>query len=79
MKSAVAASAVLFAISLVASGCALSEDKPPSEARASREYRTGSNIPVKEPSAPATAEERERAMDQIRQLQLRTGINPPQP
>ena len=47
-----------------------------SEAKPSREYRTGSNIPVKDPAPPAADAERERAAEAIRGLQ-RTGSGKP--
>ena len=57
----------------LAAGCATVDEKSAAaEAKSPREYRTGSNIPVKDTSAPATPEERERALEQIRSLQ-RTG------
>jgi hypothetical protein len=74
MKPAFLLPLVALGVALVASGtgCASVDDKSPAEAKAPREYRTGSNIPVKDPAPPATAEERERALEQIRSLQ-RTG------
>lgn len=48
------------------------DGKSSAEAKAPREYRTGSNLPVKDAASPATAEERECAAEQIRSLQ-RTG------
>ena len=60
---AAAAAAMLF------SGCAGIDDKSATEAKPAREFRTGSNIPVKDPAPPATPEERERTAEQIRALQ----------
>ena len=77
MKSALTLPAVVLGATLaaLASGCAGVDDgKSSAEAKAPREYRTGSNIPVKDAAAPATAEERERAAEQIRSLQ-RTGAS----
>ncbi len=53
-------------------GCASIDDKSAPEARPTREFRTGSNIPVKDTAPPATPEERERTAEQIRSIQ-RTG------
>ncbi|MGZ5132572.1 MAG: hypothetical protein ACXWCU_17735 [Caldimonas sp.] len=74
MKPVFALPLVALGVALAAltTGCATVDDKSAAEAKAPREYRTGSNIPVKDPSPPVTAEERERALEQIRSLQ-RTG------
>ena len=60
---AAAAAAMLF------SGCAGIDDKSAAEAKPAREFRTGSNIPIKDTAPPATPEERERTAEQIRALQ----------
>lgn len=64
------------------SGCASSNDGSLREAHASMQYRTGSNLPVRNEYAPATPEERARAEEQIRLLKgpggagrLATGSN----
>jgi len=75
MKSALALSAALLGTTLAA-GCATVDDKTAAEVKAPREYRTGSNIPVKDPAPPQTAEERERALEAIRAIQ-HTGARPP--
>lgn len=65
--------AVGIALAALSGGCAnVDADRAAPEAKAQREYRTGSNIPVKGENAPATPEERERAAEQIRAIQ-RTG------
>ena len=56
-------------------GCAGLDDKA-GEVKAPREYRTGTNIPVKESAQPATPKERERALEAVRALQ-RTGSSGP--
>jgi len=59
--------AVIAAV--LATACAAVDDQAPvAEPRAQREYRTGSNIPVREQRAP-TDEERARTAEQMRQLQ----------
>jgi hypothetical protein len=59
--------AVIAAV--LATACAAVDDKAPvEEPKPPREYRTGSNIPVKEPKA-TTEEDRARAADQLRQMQ----------
>jgi type IV pilus biogenesis protein CpaD/CtpE len=59
--------AVIAAI--LSSACAAVDDKAPvTESKPPREYRTGSNIPVKEPKA-TTDEEQARAAEQLRQMQ----------
>ena len=77
MKSALTLPAAVLgaALAALASGCAGFDDKT-AEAKAPREYRTGSNIPVKDSAPAATAEERERAAEAIRSLQ-RTGSSGP--
>lgn len=73
MKFAFTASAAVFGTAIVALGaCTSIAETPASEAKAPREYRTGSNIPAKDSAPPATPEERERTAEQIRALQ-RTG------
>lgn len=67
-----AALAVLFA------ACAgVDAGKPVAEAKSLPEYRTGSNLPVRNAIPQASDEERERAAEQVRALQ-RTG-NPKRP
>ncbi len=75
MKSALALCSVVLGATLAA-GCAGVDDKTATEAKAPREYRTGSNIPVKDPTPAATPEERERALEEIRRIQ-RTGSSGP--
>ncbi len=75
MKSALALCTALLGATLAA-GCAGIDDKNATEAKAPREYRTGSNIPVKDATPAATPEERERALEDIRRLQ-RTGSSGP--
>jgi hypothetical protein len=55
-------------LATLAAACAAVDDKSPVEPRAPREYRTGSNIPVRE-SRPATEEERARTAEQMSELQ----------
>lgn len=57
---------------MIFSGCASIDDKAAPEVKPTREFRTGSNIPVKDSAPPATPEERERTAEQIRSIQ-RTG------
>lgn len=72
MKVRLAVSAA-FVAACLATGCAsMADPAAPAEAKPTREYRTGSNIPVKDPAPPATDAERERAAEAIRGLQ-RTG------
>ncbi|MEO6363858.1 MAG: hypothetical protein ABIO71_11555 [Caldimonas sp.] len=71
MKSRLACAA--FVAASFAAGCASLADPAASDpARPTREYRIGSNIPVKDPAPAATDAERERAAEAIRGLQ-RTG------
>lgn len=80
MKSVSAFAAAISGTALIAllSACAAVDAGPPAaEAKPAPEYRTGSHIPIRTSDLPATAEERERAADQIRSLQ-RTG-NPKLP
>ena len=73
MKPSLPLPLVALGVALVViTGCANVEDKSTAEAKAPREYRTGSNIPVKDAAPPATVEERERDLEHIRSLQ-RTG------
>ena len=68
MISACIRSLAVVAITLAA-GCASVDDKTATtEPKPQREYRTGSNIPVRE-SKPASDEERARAAEQARQTQ----------
>jgi len=60
---------VAVVAAVLASACAAVDDKAPvTEPKAPREYRTGSNIPVKEPKT-TTDEERTQAAEQLRQMQ----------
>lgn len=52
----------------MAGGCATTDDKNADEAKAPREYRTGSNIPVKDRTPEATATEREKTVNDVRDL-----------
>jgi hypothetical protein len=76
MKSVLVLSTALLGV-VVTAGCTAVDDKGSGEPKAPREYRTGSNIPVKDPTLPATDADREKAIDQVRTLQ-RTG-NPGKP
>ncbi len=60
------------ALTVLLAGCASTDDKSAPEPKPTREFRTGSNIPVKDPAQPTTQEERDRTAEQIRALQ-RTG------
>jgi hypothetical protein len=73
------ANALLFALlsCAVAGGCATADDKNPVEAKAPREYRTGSNIPIKDPTPAATAEDRERTAAEVRDLSRLNGLRQP--
>jgi type IV pilus biogenesis protein CpaD/CtpE len=57
-------------VAALAVGCAAVDEgnKGPAEPVSQREYRTGSNIPVRDVK-PATEEERARAVEQARELQ----------
>lgn len=80
MKSVPALVAAVTGAAFVAllSACAAPDaGKPAADAKSLPEYRTGSHIPVRSAEPAATAEERERAAEQIRSLQ-RTG-NPKLP
>jgi len=56
-------------LAALASACAVDSGTAPSnEPSPTREYRTGSNIPVKEPKT-TTDEERTQAAEQLRQMQ----------
>ena len=56
-------------VAVLATACAAVDDKAQvAEPKAPREYRTGSNIPVKEPRA-TTDEERAQTAEQMRQMQ----------
>ena len=60
---------VAVVAAVLATACAEVDDKAPvTEPKAPREYRTGSNIPVKEPKT-TTDEERTQAAEQLRQMQ----------
>jgi len=60
---------VAVVAAVLATACAAVDDKAPvTEPKAPREYRTGSNIPVKEPKT-TTDEERTQAAEQLRQMQ----------
>ena len=60
--------AVLVAGLAVGCGAVDDNNKGPAEPVSQREYRTGSNIPVRDPK-PTTEEERARAVEQARELQ----------
>ncbi len=63
---------VAVVAAVLATACAAVDDKAPvAEPKAPPEYRTGSNIPVKEPKASkaTTDEERAQAAEQLRQMQ----------
>jgi len=45
------------------------------EAKPAREFRTGSNIPVKDPAPPLSDAEREKTVEKLRELQ-RTSVPP---
>ena len=75
------ASASSFCLALLVAalgvGCAATDDKLTStEPRPAREYRTGSNIPIRDPQ-PATEEDRARAAEQLRQTQDNGGTARP--
>ena len=64
----------LFLVSIVVASAALAACAAPNDAdtpvaHAPKEYRTGSNIPVKDPTPAATPEEREQQLDQLRKVQ----------
>jgi hypothetical protein len=60
---------VALIAAVLAVACAAVDDKASAaEPKAQREYRTGSNIPVKDPR-PTTDDERARAAEQLRQMQ----------
>lgn len=82
MKFALALPAVVLGAAFVALVCAcavVDDGKSTAEAKAPREYRTGSNIPTKDTNPPATNEERERAAEQIRALQRTGSTGKPKP
>jgi hypothetical protein len=62
-----AARSLALVVATLAAACAAVDDKTPVEPRAPREYRTGSNIPVRQ-SRPATEEERARTAEQMSEL-----------
>jgi hypothetical protein len=65
----VSARFVAVIAAVLATACAAVDDQARvAEPKAPREYRTGSNIPVKEPRV-TTDEERAQAAEQMRQLQ----------
>ncbi len=45
--------------------------------KAPREYRTGSNLPVRDPAPAPSAADRERAAEEVRALQKTTLPGPP--
>ena len=60
---------VAVVAAVLATACAAVDEKDQvAEPKAPREYRTGSNIPVKEPKV-TTEDDRARAADQLRQMQ----------
>ncbi len=80
MKFAVTLPTVVFgaAIAALTSGCA-GFDENTTEVKAPREYRTGTNIPVKDSAPPATPEERERTLEAIRAMQRTNPSGAPKP
>ena len=73
---------LLATVSLLAplmAGCATGEDNKAVEPRPASEYRTGSNIPIRGETPPATDQERERTAEQIRALQRTGSSGPPKP
>jgi hypothetical protein len=69
MISAPARFLALFVAGLVVACAAVDDNnKGPAEPVSQREYRTGSNIPVRD-QKPTTEEERARAVEQARELQ----------
>jgi hypothetical protein len=67
MKSALVWSAALLVAAVA--GRAGVEAESPSEAKAPRDYRTGSNLPVRDGLPAATEADREQAAEQVRALQ----------
>ena len=65
--------ALILGAGLVA-GCASTSDDQTQEAKSPRVYRTGSNIPVKDDSPPATPEERARTIEEIRAITQPKGM-----
>ena len=61
-------------LAVLLAGCASTDDNAVPDVKPTREFRTGSNIPVKDPAPPTTQEERERTAEQLRSLQ-RTGAS----
>ena len=59
-------------LAVLLAGCASADQPSAPEAKPTREFRTGSNIPVKDPAPATTQEERDRSAEQIRSIQ-RTG------
>jgi hypothetical protein len=59
-----------LALAALAAGCAAPDDPvATAERRGPVEYRTGSNIPVREKAAPLTEEQRQRQVDELRRAQ----------
>jgi len=58
--------ALCLVVGALAAGCAASGEPNVGAAKATREYRTGSNIPVRD--SPMTEEERQRAIEQASEL-----------
>jgi len=55
--TSIGTASLLLAVAAVAAGCAVeSQTAPGNEPRATLEYRTGSNIPVREPRATSNTE-----------------------
>ncbi len=75
-RRAIALLAPLACIAVLGACAAADESTPPSQ-RPAREYRTGSNIPVKDPAPPLTDEERRRQQDEIRRIQNSSASDKP--
>jgi len=69
MKSILSAAALLAVVALNAGCAAPAGDEKAVEPRAPREYRTGSNMPIREPSKPMTEAEREKEQQKMREIQ----------
>ena len=73
MKSIASAAALVAVVALTAGCAATTDDGKPVEPRQPREYRTGSNMPVREPSKPMTQEERDKEQQKLREMQQSSG------
>lgn len=59
-----------LAVALGATACATADDpSQPVERRPAGEYRTGSNIPVRDKAPPLTEEQRQRQAEELRRTQ----------